>query len=88
VALSSPPRKLRLAVGKAVKCLRDDAKMTQQQVAEESGVHSTYISHLEKGRRNPTLGTLHSVAASLGVESADILNFATVIAKRRGGSGG
>lgn len=57
--------------------------MTQEQVAEESGVHSTYISHLERGRRNPTLHTLHSVAASLGVDSADVLNLANVIAKRR-----
>jgi transcriptional regulator with XRE-family HTH domain len=74
-------------VGKAVKCLRADAKMTQEQVAHESDVHSTYISHLEKGRRNPTLETLQSVGESLGVNSADILNLANVIAKRHGDAG-
>jgi transcriptional regulator with XRE-family HTH domain len=83
--LSSSLETLRSSVGKALRFLRDDAEMSQEEVSEKSGIHPTYISRLEKGKGNPTLRTLESLAKGLGVESADILNLAEVFAKERGG---
>lgn len=55
--------------------------MSQEEVSEKSGIHPTYISHLEKGKANPTLGTLERHAKGLDVEIADILNLARFFAR-------
>ncbi|MDP2926718.1 MAG: helix-turn-helix transcriptional regulator [bacterium] len=38
------------------------------------GVHRSYISGLERGRRNPSLMTVHKVAKALGVSVNKLLN--------------
>lgn len=58
--------------------------MSQEDVSEKSGIHPTYISHLERGRGNPTLDMLERLGEGLGVDSADILNQARIFARRRG----
>lgn len=57
--------------------------MSQDQISEKSGIHPTYISNLERGKGNPTLKTLESLAQGLDVETADILNLAKVFARER-----
>jgi transcriptional regulator with XRE-family HTH domain len=39
--------------------------MTQEELADKSGVHTTEISRLEHGRVNPTLRTLKRLAEGL-----------------------
>jgi transcriptional regulator with XRE-family HTH domain len=58
--------------------------MSQEQVGLKGGIDPTYISHLEKGKANPTLSTLERLAKGLGVHSADILNMARIFAMERG----
>jgi transcriptional regulator with XRE-family HTH domain len=41
--------------------------MSQERLAEMAGVERAYVSGLERGRRNPTLLTLHRIASALGV---------------------
>jgi transcriptional regulator with XRE-family HTH domain len=53
--------------GRAIREIRKEAGLTQEQVAEVGGLHHTGISHLESGRRNPNLDTLKAVAKGLGV---------------------
>lgn len=53
--------------GRAIREIREEAGLTQEQVADAGGLHSTAISHLEAGRRNPKLGTVKAVARGLGV---------------------
>ena len=43
------------------------AGLTQTAVAKQSGVNRSYLSHLESGRRNPTLATLQRLAKILNV---------------------
>jgi len=57
--------------------------MTQEELAGRSKLHSTYISRLEKGKRNPTLDTMESIAESLGMDSSDLLDLARVFAKKQ-----
>jgi transcriptional regulator with XRE-family HTH domain len=56
--------------------------MTQEQVAEKGGMHSTYISHLEQGKRNPTLRTLKSLAGALDIDCSKILALEEVYAEK------
>jgi len=43
------------------------AGLTQTAVAKRSGMNRSYLSHLESGRRNPTLATLDRLARTLKV---------------------
>jgi len=61
-------QQLRLTeLGKAIRKTRLKAGMTQQQLGERSGFDATYISMLERGRRNPPFLTMCSIARPLGV---------------------
>ncbi len=47
---------------------RADAKMTQHELAERSGVHRQTIARLELGTREPTWQTVQLLAGALGVD--------------------
>jgi transcriptional regulator with XRE-family HTH domain len=64
---------MRRLVGSNVRRLRIERGMTQEQLAEASGIDQRYISGLENGRRNPTVVTLYELARHLGVEPAELL---------------
>jgi len=42
--------------------------MTQEQLASTSGLHTVYISMLERGERHPTLDKVFLIARALGCE--------------------
>ncbi|MEN5178405.1 helix-turn-helix transcriptional regulator [Comamonas odontotermitis] len=46
---------------------RKQAGMTQEQLGFEAGVERNYVSMLELGQRQPTVGTLFSLAKALQV---------------------
>jgi transcriptional regulator with XRE-family HTH domain len=55
-------RRHRLAVG-----------MTQEELAFRAGMDRTYLSDIERGRRNPTLLTMQDVATPLNLRVVDLL---------------
>jgi transcriptional regulator with XRE-family HTH domain len=56
---------LRGALGLRIKDLRERLNLSQEQLAERAGLHVTYISGIERGRRNPGLNILASLAKAL-----------------------
>ena len=56
---------MRRLVGRNVQRLRLQAGLTQEQLSVKSGFGQNYLSGLEKGRRNPTVLTLHQLAEAL-----------------------
>jgi transcriptional regulator with XRE-family HTH domain len=64
---------VRLQVGLNFKRLRMARGLTQEQASELTGVSQQYISGLERGRRNPTVLTLHELSRPLGGEPVDLL---------------
>jgi transcriptional regulator with XRE-family HTH domain len=58
--------------GDNVEMARASRQLTQEQLAFESGVHSTYISQLESGQRNPTLDVILALAAALKTEPGNL----------------
>lgn len=52
--------------GHAVRQARKDAGTTQQELATRLGVNASYISNLEAGRVNPTIGQMAAIADALG----------------------
>ena len=56
-----------------LKTLRERRGMTQEQLAEKSGVSRTYLARLETGRQDPTLSTLEKLAKALKVKVAKLI---------------
>lgn len=51
-----------------IKKLRMINNLTQKELAKKSGISQDKISKIESGRHNPTIGTLHKIAAGMGKE--------------------
>ena len=64
---------MRKLVGRNAARLRREKGLTQERLAEVSGLSQQYISGLEQGRRNPTIVTVHELAQALGVSHLDLL---------------
>jgi transcriptional regulator with XRE-family HTH domain len=63
------------ALGVAIQRLRKEAGLSQEALADRSGIHMTHIGGLERGVRNPSYATLVRLAAALqiGVGSLALL---------------
>ena len=53
--------------GSAIRQRRLAAGLSQEKLAEKSGLHPTYISMVERGVRNPTLDVAARIAKALKV---------------------
>ena len=53
--------------GKKLREVRLKKNLSQGDIARILGVHRSYISGLERGRRNPSLLTVQKIAKALGV---------------------
>lgn len=60
-------RKLTEKIASNLKRVRNNKKMTQQEVAEKAGLHLTYLGHLEAGKYHPSTFVLWKIAKTLGV---------------------
>lgn len=70
-------------LGLAVRQARIKRGWSQEVLAEEAGVHRTYISKFEQGGRNPSLSTLEDLADALGIPLMELFRSADRASKRR-----
>lgn len=61
------------SIGVAIYELRNSYKMSQEKLAELSGLHRTYISDVERGNRNITIVSLSKIANALHVSLSQLL---------------
>jgi transcriptional regulator with XRE-family HTH domain len=61
------------ALGQAVKRRREELKLTQEQLANNTDLHQRWISNVETGKRNPSYGSLRRLAAGLGLSASHLL---------------
>ena len=64
---------MRKLVGANAARIRKEKGMTQERLAELSGLSQQYLSGLERGRRNPTIVTLYELATALGVTHVELV---------------
>ena len=62
-----------LQFGKKLREIRLKKKLSQGDIARILGVHRSYISGLERGRRNPSLLTFQKVAKALNISPKELL---------------
>ena len=65
-------------IGATVRKRREALGMSQEQLAEKSGISKNYAGNIERGEYDATIGTLSCVARSLGCRVADLLDEANV----------
>ena len=59
--------------GRVLREIRKTRGLTQESLAFESGYHPTYIGHLERGKKSPSLRTIMGLACVLGTPGSEIL---------------
>jgi transcriptional regulator with XRE-family HTH domain len=55
--------------------VRKQRKLSQEALAERAGSSSKFVSQIERGQANPSLGYLHRLSEALGLELWDLLRF-------------
>lgn len=64
---------LRAVLAENIKSFRRRKGLSQEELAEQCGLHRTYIGSVERHERNVTLSTLEILASTLGVTVPDLL---------------
>jgi putative transcriptional regulator len=64
--------KLLSALGSRIRTVRLQKGVSQEALAYEAAFDRTYISLLERGRRNPSFANLHKLCGALGVTVAEL----------------
>lgn len=60
-------------LAKNIRLLRHLKGLSQEALAEECGLHRTYVGSVERAERNVTLNTLETLASTLGVSVPELL---------------
>ncbi|MDP3209515.1 MAG: helix-turn-helix transcriptional regulator [Rhodoglobus sp.] len=63
---------LRHRLGTNVRRLRESAQLSQEELAFRAGMHVTYLSGVENGRRNPSLGIIVRLANALDIDPVEL----------------
>ncbi len=64
---------IRRQLARNLKRLRTDKGWSQEELADQAGLHRTYVSGVERGVRNPTITIVATLAKALGVQPAELL---------------
>ncbi len=55
-------------VAEKVKKAREEAGLSQEELAHQAGIYRTYIGHIENGRYSPSSYILYKIAKTLKVK--------------------
>ncbi len=61
-------------LGQNIERLRKQKRLTQEQLAEKSGLHRAYFWDIESGR-NISIKTAYKIAKALGVSLSELFEF-------------
>jgi transcriptional regulator with XRE-family HTH domain len=65
-------QQIRKKLGDRIRKLRSRKGWSQEEFAAVSGVHRTYIGAVERGEKNLTISTLHTLAKTLETSIAQL----------------
>jgi transcriptional regulator with XRE-family HTH domain len=60
------------ALGEAIRQARSERGLSEEAVALDADMEPSWLSHIERGRRNPSWGTVQRIAAAIGVRVSDL----------------
>lgn len=56
-----------------LKRLRQDSGLSQEALADEAGLHRTYVSSVERGQRNISIDNIFALAGALDCDPRELL---------------
>jgi transcriptional regulator with XRE-family HTH domain len=62
-------------IGTKIRIVRKAKKISQEKLAELSGLHPTYISNIECGKVNPSVYTIYLIAYALKIPCEELFKF-------------
>lgn len=65
---------IRIRLGRAVRRIREERQINQEEAAERCGLHRTYYSGIERGVRNVSLVNIEKIAKGLKVGLPDLFS--------------
>lgn len=64
-----------VSFGRKVQMRRKELKLSQEQLAEEAGLHRTYIGMIERAEKNVTLVNIEKIAKALKISISELFLF-------------
>jgi transcriptional regulator with XRE-family HTH domain len=61
-------------IGNNIRIFRQKSGLSQEQLALQSGMNTSYIGQIERGEKNPTIRTLEKIATTLGISFIDLIS--------------
>lgn len=61
-----------VSFGRKVQMRRKELKLSQEQLAEEAGLHRTYIGMIERAEKNVTLVNIEKIAKALKISISEL----------------
>jgi len=65
---------IRARLGQNVRRLREAKGWSQEDYADRAGIHRTYVSDIERGRRNPTVTVVEKLAVPFAIRPGELLD--------------
>ena len=70
---NSDSHSLRHVLAKNIRTIRNNLNYNQETLAEEAGLHRTYIGSVERSERNISIDNIEKIAHALGVPAFELL---------------
>ncbi|MCL5073502.1 MAG: helix-turn-helix domain-containing protein [Actinobacteria bacterium] len=64
--------KINKQLGKRIRRLRREQKISQEKLAEKAGIHRTYMGKIERGESNPPIHTVEKIAKALKIPISEL----------------
>jgi transcriptional regulator with XRE-family HTH domain len=61
-------------IGKTFRRLRNEAGLSQEELADRCGLHRTYIGAVERGEKNITIKTARKIGAALNLSLQELFS--------------
>lgn len=65
---------MKVAIGERIAKLRKAKALSQQQFSYEADIERSYLTHVEKGRKNISVETLVKITKALGISLKDFFD--------------
>jgi transcriptional regulator with XRE-family HTH domain len=68
------PLDIRIRFGRAIRRIREEQEINQEEAAERCGLHRTYFSGIERGVRNVSVVNIEKIAKGLKTTLPGLFN--------------
>lgn len=68
------PLDIRIRFGRAIRRLREEQQINQEEAAERCGLHRTYYSGIERGVRNVSLVNIERISKGLRISLSKLFS--------------